>query len=99
MVLQMLRYGRGHVRVRVTGSSYERFLNMCAKHEILIWDLLCAGDSYEMNMTIQGFRMLKPMARKCGVRIRILKNTDFPFSYIETDTVRCCLRGLSAGSV
>lgn len=79
MVQQILQYGRGHVRIRVTGSSYERFLNMCAKHEILIWDLECGGDSYEMNMTIKGFGTLKPMARKCGVKIRILRKYGLPF--------------------
>ena len=79
MVQQMLQYGRGHVRIRVSGRSYERFLNMCAKHEIMIWDLECAGNAYEMNMTIRGFRKLKPMARKCGVRGRILEKSGLPF--------------------
>lgn len=79
MVQQMLQYGRGHVRIRVSGRSYERFLNMCAKHEIMIWDLECAGNAYEMNMTIRGFRKLRPMARKCGVRVRILEKSGLPF--------------------
>ncbi len=97
MVLQMLRYGRGHVRIRVTGSSYERFLNMCAKHEILIWDLLCVGNSYEMNMTIQGFRMLKPMARKCGVHIRILKKHGLPFFLYRNRHRKMLLAGIVCG--
>ena len=49
MVQQLLQYTKGYVRIRVTGSSYERFLNMCAKHQIELWDLLEAHNAYEIG--------------------------------------------------
>lgn len=97
MVLQMLRYGKGHVRIRVRGASYERFLNMCAKHEILIWDLQCVGNAYEMNISIQGFRMLKPMARKCGVKIQILKKYGLPFFLYRNRHRKLLFAGIVCG--
>lgn len=64
MVKQLLQYSKGYVRIRVTGSSYERFLNMCARHNIVLWDLLPEKNGYEMNLSIQGFKMLRPLAKK-----------------------------------
>lgn len=79
MVKQILQYAKGHVRIRVTGSSYERFLNMCAKHQIILWDLQAAENSYEASLSIKEFKMLKPLARKSGTKIRIIQRYGLPF--------------------
>ncbi len=79
MVKQLLQYSKGYVRIRVTGSSYERFLNMCARHNIVLWDLLPEKNGYEMNLSIQGFKMLRPLAKKSGTKIRIIDKYGLPF--------------------
>lgn len=79
MIKQLLQYYRGHVRIRVTGDSYDRFLNMCAKHDLMIWDLECVGGSYEMNISIKGFRTLRPLVRKSRTKIRIVERYGLPF--------------------
>lgn len=83
MIQQIIQYTKGHVRIRVTGSSYERFLNMCAKHDIILWNLQSVEDAYEMNISIQGFRLLKPLAKKSGTKVRILKRYGLPFFLYE----------------
>ncbi len=79
MVKQMLQYARGHVRIRVTGRSYERFLNMCASHRIILWDLKACDAGYEASLSIKSFKNLKPLARKSGTKIRILEKRGLPF--------------------
>lgn len=89
----MLQYARGHVRIRVTGRSYERFLNMCASHRIILWDLKACDAGYEASLSIKSFKNLKPLARKSGTKIRILEKRGLPFSSMPTERESFCLRG------
>ena len=59
MFEQLICYLKGYVRIRITGYSPERFLNACRYKNIYIWDLKRVCGSYEMNLTIDGFRRLK----------------------------------------
>ncbi len=73
------RLFKGYVRIEVRSSSYERFLNLCAARNFLIWDLTPGDGFYEMNISIAQFRELRPLARKCGARIFIRKKCGLPF--------------------
>lgn len=79
MLLRIIRYIRGYVRIRVIGYSPERFLNACAYRGIYIWGLKPASGAYEMNLTIQGFRQLKPIIRKTGAKVMIIRRFGLPF--------------------
>ena len=79
MVKQILQYGKGHVRIRVEGGSYERFLNLCANHNIYLWDLIPSGDAYEMNLSIRESRPLKPHAHRSRVTVRVVERLGIPF--------------------
>lgn len=79
MLLGLLKYIKGYVRIRVYGYSPERFLNLCSNHDILVWDLRNCGDAYEMYMSIKGFRQLRPIVRKTRTKVRIMKRCGLPF--------------------
>ena len=49
MVLKLLLYRKGMLRISVTGESYDRFLNLCANHGIALWNLEYHGNAYEMD--------------------------------------------------
>lgn len=70
---------RGYVRIRITGSSYDRFLNLCAHHNIQLWNLLSCGTSYEACITGKDFLRLKNLVRKSHVKIRITQRHGLPF--------------------
>lgn len=72
-------YIKGYVRIRVTGTSYERFLNICAKHGIIIWNLEHVNNAYEMNLSIADFKKLRPLVKKSHTRVSILRRYGFPF--------------------
>ena len=40
MEVRFLDFLKGYVRIRITGDSYDRFLNLCAYHDIRLWDLV-----------------------------------------------------------
>lgn len=79
MIRSFIRYLRGYVKIRVEGYSPERFLNLCCFHHIFIWELVPAGNAYEMYMSLSGFRKIRPFTRKTHTKAVILKRCGFPF--------------------
>lgn len=79
LVKELLQYKKGSLRIRVTGGSYDRFLNLCANHGIALWNLEYHDGAYEMDISLAGFRMLRPLSKKSSSRVRILKRHGLPF--------------------
>lgn len=79
MIFKILQYIRGYLLIRVTGYSAERFLNACRHRGIRLWNMRPCGNSYEMNISIRGFRKIKPIVRKTGVRVVIAQRAGLPF--------------------
>lgn len=79
MLLCLLRYLKGYVKVSVSGFSPERFMNLCTNQNLLLWKVKRTPIGYEMFMTIKGFFCLRPIARKTGTRVRVLEKRGFPF--------------------
>lgn len=79
MLLKIIRYIKGYIRIRITGYSTERFLNACSHKGILLWGLQPVPSAYEMNISIQGFRQLKPIIRKTGTKVTIVRRSGLPF--------------------
>lgn len=72
-------YRKGYLRVRLQGFSPERFLNLCMANQIEIWDLRCREKGYEFRIALEGFRKVRPLARKASVRLKILERSGLPF--------------------
>lgn len=79
MLLSLIRYLRGYLKIRVIGYSPERFLNACSHRGIYLWDLHSGQGAYEMYITIQGFRKLKPIIKKTGTKVIITGRFGLPF--------------------
>ncbi len=76
-------YFRGWCRFKVTGDFPERFINLCARSEMGLWDIVRrSGDeaaALEANIIAARYRSLLPIARKCGVRLRVREKGGLPF--------------------
>ena len=78
-MLTTIQYVKGYVRIKITGFSLERFLNMAAFHDIYLWDVVRTPEGAELNVTIKGFKMLKSYAKKTKCRTRIIQKNGLPF--------------------
>ncbi len=78
-MVALLKYIKGYVRIRVWGLSPERFMNLCSNRDILLWDIVKDGDIYTMCISLKAFYQLRPIARKTGTRVVILKRVGLPF--------------------
>lgn len=79
MLLSLIRYVKGYLRICIIGYSPERFLNLCSRRHIYLWGLRPCGNHYEMYITVSGFRKLKPIIRKTKTKVVILKRYGLPF--------------------
>jgi len=80
LILRLWNYIRGYVIILVEGFFPEKFINICTHRQILLWDIRRRG-GYGMilKMSIKGFRLLRPVARKTRCRVRILGKKGLPF--------------------
>ncbi len=99
MERKLLRFLRGYVRIRITGNSYDRFLNLCAFHGIVLWDLCPAGESYEVSLSREDFRKLRAITRKSHVRIRITRRYGLPFFVHRNRKRKVYLAGIAAAAL
>ena len=78
-MVEFLKYIRGYLRIRVSGFSPERFMNLCSNKGILLWKIVKEGDVYYMNINLKGFWALRPIVRKTGTRVAVLERYGLPF--------------------
>lgn len=75
-ILDMLK---GYVRIRITGDSYDRFLNLCAFHRIRLWDLQPEDGAYGAYIGRDDFKRLRAIVRKSRVSVAITQRHGLPF--------------------
>ena len=76
----VISYFRGYLTVTVTGRFCERFINVCANREILLWDIKkISPHSIRCKVSVPAFRKLRPLAYNTGVLVHINIKHGFPF--------------------
>lgn len=71
---------RGQVRVRITGASLERFLNLCAQQDITLRQMRrTAWNEMQATLSIADFRALRRHMGRTGCRVHILRRRGAPF--------------------
>lgn len=81
MFTSLFRYIQGYLKIRVTGYSPERFLNLCKNKKIDVWGLEARHNAYDMYIRITGFRKLKPILKKTQTRVTIEGRYGLPFFF------------------
>jgi len=70
---------KGYLKIRISGKSVERFINLCANKNINLWNLAAVNKSYEANIRLHDFKKLKPIVRKTKTRVTVTERIGFPF--------------------
>jgi similar to stage IV sporulation protein len=74
-----MKFIRGYLKIRIYGFSPERFINLCSKYNILIWELENKDNQYEMYLSVKDFKKLKPILKKTNTKLKIMERHGFPF--------------------
>ena len=77
--ISFLKFVQGYLLVHLTGYAPERFLNMCGKRNILIWNLKRTEEGYYFNISVDGYKSLRPIFKKTRTKALILERHGMPF--------------------
>ncbi len=81
LLLRIWNYLRGYVIIIVEGYFLEKFINICAHRQLLLWNVKYRErNKMTMNMSIDAFKQLRPIAFKTRCRVHILKKKGLPFT-------------------
>ena len=72
-------YADGYVRIKIWGSGVERFLVMCSRKKMLLWDMEAQGKYVFANMKLKDFMNCRKLARKAGIRAVVVERHGLPF--------------------
>lgn len=70
-VLKFIRFLLGYVRFTAEGGFPERFINLCSRNGINIWDLKTSGSVLTACADVRSYKKIRPCARKSGMKVRI----------------------------
>lgn len=79
MVLSIFNFFKGYLIIKVSGFSVERFINLAMNRNIYLSDIKYKNSYVTMKVSIDGFRLLKPIAKKTKCKIVILNKSGLPF--------------------
>ncbi|MCL2593294.1 MAG: sporulation protein YqfD [Defluviitaleaceae bacterium] len=79
MILNLWKYLKGYVIIEVTGFSVSRFVNLAVHKGIYIWDVSHEKDRVIMKVSVKGFKLLKPCAKKTKCKFKIIEKKGLPF--------------------
>lgn len=71
----------GFVRIRISGDMPERLVNLCLAHGIPLRQLVWRESVVEALVPGRDFRLLRPLAKRARVRVRIIGRHGLPFTW------------------
>ena len=79
IIIRILRFLRGYVSFTASGGFIERFVNLCTKNRIPLWNLKRKEDYLRADTTVKGYKIIRESAKRSGVRVSITKKHGLPF--------------------
>jgi len=79
-LIKLLNILKGYVVILVEGFFLERFINICTRRGIHLWNVRRIDNTkMRANISIQAFKMLPPIAKKSRCTVQIFSRKGAPF--------------------
>lgn len=75
-----MKWLKGYLVCETKSSYWERFMNICRHHKILLWNI-SRDDTITFCMNWQDFKSIRSVSRKTHLRPRIVKKKGLPFCF------------------
>ncbi len=79
LVLKFLRFVFGYVSFSARGGFPERFINLCRRNSINLWELKSENSVIYACTGCGGYKKIRSVARKSGMKVRIEYKHGLPF--------------------
>ena len=79
MILYVINYLRGTLKIKINGSYIERFFNVCAKNDIDLWNInkVCI-DEMHCNILVSDYKVLLSFVNNTKCTVEVLEKRGFP---------------------
>ncbi len=78
-MVKFIRWLRGFVVFELKGKFPERFINVCTRFGISMFDPIPCGRSITGSMLLCDYKNIRAVARKCGVVLHVKERHGLPF--------------------
>ncbi|MCL2838404.1 MAG: sporulation protein YqfD [Oscillospiraceae bacterium] len=79
-LVKFFNFIKGYLLISVDGYFLERFINICIKRGIFIWDIhKISNTNMRVKMSVKAFRQIRPIAFRTKSRVRIHTRRGVPF--------------------
>lgn len=69
LIIQLIRYLFGYINFRAFGGFADRFINLCTKEGIPLWNVRNINGNITASTTVDGYLAIRSPARKSGMRV------------------------------
>lgn len=79
MIIKLLRYLMGYIVFNAEGGFPDRFINLCTRNSIPLWNIQNIGGKIKAATTVNGYLDMKKTAKMSGMKIRAEKKSGLVF--------------------
>lgn len=95
IIISIIRYIFGYINFRAFGGFSDRFLNLCTRDGIPLWNIKNVKGNISASTTINGYLSIRRAAKKSGMRVMSLERKGLLF-FLKKNKIRI---GLLIGAV
>lgn len=78
-IIELIRWLFGYINFRAFEGFPDRFINLCTKNQIPLWNIKNVGGRLSASTTIQGYLNIRDSARKSGMKVRAIEKKGLVF--------------------
>lgn len=93
-MFRFFQYLVGYLKIKVYGLSPQRFINLCSKNGIILWDIVPCEDCYIMEIGLRQFFRIRSIARKTRTRAVVIEKCGLPFLLPKINKRKAFIFGL-----
>ena len=93
-LLDIYRFTVGFLVIQISGGFPERFLNLCNREKIYLWDSSSKNGCITAKIRCKDFFRLNTIRRKSGVHVQIIEKCGIVFRFRENKKRKILIYGL-----
>lgn len=87
IIIEFIRYLFGYINFKAWGGFADRFINLCTKDEIPLWNIRNINGNITASTTIEGYLSIRSAARKSGMKLRVTEKKGLMF-FVKRNKIR-----------
>lgn len=94
MFALFIRWLRGYLTIQISGRARERFLNICSKNQIELWNMSNKEDYTLASLSRKDYKKAESFIKKTDVKVEPVKKIGLPYFFYRYRKRKCFAIGL-----